>query len=541
MPSCLGLYIENNIIKYAKVTKDHDNLKIDSFGMKFYDNLSNTIDQIVAETYSYKTPISVNLSNEMYNYFYVFGLLNKNDISKAIDTEFESICYDKGINKKALEERYLLTNDLGNKEKVKVIHVSTNKTEIEKKVQQFQGKKLSSICPLPICISNIRKGGQKENFAIVNIEEKTTVTTVIDNKINKVDIIEEGSKQILENISLKENSYSKAYKICKDTTIYTKEGQELQEEINEYLEDIMPTLYSIVTKVNNLIRNNEVEIEKVYITGDMSVINNIDLYFSEYLQGIKCEILKPFFISSIVKGISIKEYVEVNSAISLALQGLGVGVSGINFKKVDFTDRLSEIMQMEVGGSKKLSEKKEKKTLNLHFDLNEKLDAIEKNMLRVAGGLLSVIIIYIIFSGVLTHQMKNKEKEVDNLITDTQSQISLATSDNEKINAKTSKYKELIDNLNKINEALTEKYQRKEAIPNLLNEIMYIIPKNVQITAIENTSGKHIKITAQAEKYEQLGYFKAQLKNEQILRDIVSDQGVKENDVVKVIIEGELP
>jgi len=295
MPSCLGLYIENNIIKYAKVTKDHDNLKIDSFGMKFYDNLSNTIDQIVAETYSYKTPISVNLSNEMYNYFYVFGLLNKNDISKAIDTEFESICYDKGINKKALEERYLLTNDLGNKEKVKVIHVSTNKTEIEKKVQQFQGKKLSSICPLPICISNIRKGGQKENFAIVNIEEKTTVTTVIDNKINKVDIIEEGSKQILENISLKENSYSKAYKICKDTTIYTKEGQELQEEINEYLEDIMPTLYSIVTKVNNLIRNNEVEIEKVYITGDMSVINNIDLYFSEYLQGIKCEILKPFF------------------------------------------------------------------------------------------------------------------------------------------------------------------------------------------------------------------------------------------------------
>ena len=39
MSSCLGLYIENNLIKYAKVSKDHDNVKIDSYGIKFYDNI----------------------------------------------------------------------------------------------------------------------------------------------------------------------------------------------------------------------------------------------------------------------------------------------------------------------------------------------------------------------------------------------------------------------------------------------------------------------------------------------------------------------
>ena len=41
---------------------------------------------------------------------------------------------------------------------------------------------------------------------------------------------------------------------------------------------------------------------------------------------------------------------------------------------------------------------------------------------------------------------------------------------------------------------------------------MYAIPKGVQITAIENTSGKHIIIQAQSEKYEQLAYFKSFIK-----------------------------
>ena len=32
MLSCLGLYIEPNIIKYAKVSKEKDTLKVESFG-----------------------------------------------------------------------------------------------------------------------------------------------------------------------------------------------------------------------------------------------------------------------------------------------------------------------------------------------------------------------------------------------------------------------------------------------------------------------------------------------------------------------------
>ena len=67
MSNCLGLYIEDHLIKYAKVSKDHDNMKVETFGVMFYEKISDAIKQIVEETYSQKTPISINLSNQICN------------------------------------------------------------------------------------------------------------------------------------------------------------------------------------------------------------------------------------------------------------------------------------------------------------------------------------------------------------------------------------------------------------------------------------------------------------------------------------------
>ena len=50
--------------------------------------------------------------------------------------------------------------------------------------------------------------------------------------------------------------------------------------------------------------------------------------------------------------INIKDYVEVNSAISLALSGLGEGISGMNFKKTSLMDKLPDILTMKVGQKK---------------------------------------------------------------------------------------------------------------------------------------------------------------------------------------------
>ena len=551
MPSCLGLYIDKNLIKYAKVSKDHEFIKVDSYGIKFYDKISEAISQIVAETFSYKIPISVNLSNEMYNYFEIFSLLNKNDIPKAIETEFESLCEEKEYNMNALETRNVIVSNLENREKLRVVHVSANKTEINNKVQMLEGNKVGAVIPISMSIPNLIDAKSKENVLIVNIEDKTTVTSIINNNVYEVKILEDGSKQILDSINIKENSYQKAYDICKNTTIYTSGSQDLQIDENDHLDDIMPTLYNIVSQVKKILENSPQEIEKVYITGTASVISNIDLYFSEYLNSVKCEILKPYFISTGLKNVNIKDFIEVNSAISLALNYLGVGIAGMNFRRIPLSQKISELMNIQIGGAKKLKDKPGKKdsnkktikkpNLNFNFDLTGALDTIEKSILRVAGALLGTIIIFIILSGILTNNMEKKEKEADDLISDTNAQIAKISSDNDKVNSKTSSYQELIDNLNKVNEALAEKYSLKDAVPNLLNEIMYATPKDVQITSIENTTSKHIKIEAQSEKYEQLGYFKGKIKNEGLLLNVISDQGVKNGDIVKTTIEGDLP
>lgn len=543
MSTCLGLYIEDNIIKYAKVSKDNDIVKIDSFGIKFFDKLNEAISQVIEETYSYKVPISINLSNENYNYFYLFSLLNKKDMQNVVNTEFESICYDRGLNKDAFETRYVLVNDLEDKEKVKAIHVSASKADLAKKEQQLEGYKVISASPMGTSIGNLLDYQDKENVVIVNIEDKTTVTTIVDKKIIDVQTIDEGTSQILSNINAKENSYLKAYEICKNTTIYTQEGKDLQYEVNDYLDDIMPTLYNVVGEVRKITNNSLNKIDKVYLTGTASVINNIDIYFQEYLKDIKCEILKPYFIKNTASKINIKDYIEVNSAIALALQGLGEGLKGMNFKKETLLDKLPEFLTIKFGENKDKIGKK--LNFNLHFDMSLKgrLTALEHTLIRFAYGILMLIIVYSGISIFLNNAMISKQNEISEATKEVNTQISAIKNDTSKIKANKSKYEAMTKRLTDINASIEEKRKIKNSIPTLLNQIMFSIPKGVQITSIENTSGTKIVINAQANTYEQLGYLKASIKNYDILINVISDSGQKtsQDGPITTTIEGDLP
>ena len=539
MSSCLGLYIDENVIKYAKVAKEHDNLKVEVFGVKFYDKIEKAISQIIEETYSQKTPISVNLSEEMYNYFDMFALLTKSDLQKAIKTEFEMLCADKGYNPNVFETRSAIVDNHLDKEKLKVIHIADNKIELNKRIQQMDGYKVSNISPISMSIPNLIDIEKDENALVVNIEDKTTITTILNSKIYHVDIFDEGSQEFLSKINLKENSYAKSYEICKNTTIYTSEGRELVESDSTYLEDIMTTLYTIVGNVKRIINTYTEKINKVYITGTAALINNIDLYFQEYLEETECEILKPYFVER-TGDINIKDYIEVNSAISLALMGLGEGVSGLNFKKQTFGDKIPAWLKVEVNPGKT---KKEQKNLGGWFtwDLGQKMDKTEKSLLRVAIGLILLVVIYTCFSMMLNTQLKSKQEEAEDSITQTNTQIQLAQSDNEKIKTKTNAYTTMISNLEEANNRLTDISKTRNAIPNLLSQIMSVIPENVQLTSIQNTTGTHIEINAQSDKYEQLGYFIAKIKSDVILNNVVSTSGQKSDGVVTVKIEGDLP
>lgn len=529
MPTCLGLYIESNLIKYAKVSKEKDNIKVEAFGIKFYDDFNKAIDQIIEETYSFKIPVSINLSEEMYNYFNIFSLLKEKDLQKVILNEFEFLCEEKGYNINALEYRNIIVTDVSNRENLKVIHVSANKTELIKRSQQLDKYRLSGIVPLPITITNLLKTSPKDNAIVINVEDKTNITTIINGKVYKIDNIDIGMGDILNKINSKENSYAKAYGICKNTTIYTSEGLSGQEDVNGYLEDIMPIVYNILKESKKILSDSIVAIDRVYITGSLSVINNIDLYFEQNIPNITCQVLRPYFVEKIISNVNIKDYIEVNSAISIALATLEENAKEINFKKSSMLNKLK----------KSPAEKSEKDKIK--FDLSGKLDDLETKLIRGSVGLLLTIIIYIIIVTTLANSIESKNKEVDTRLAETNLQISSLTNDINKIKELTDKYTKLKQNLDNLNEQIVEKAKSKNNIPNLLNKVMFTIPQGVQITSIENTAGKHVVIKTQAEKYEQLGYFKAKLILDDILLNVTSDGGYKQDSLVKVTIEGDLP
>lgn len=541
MSTCLGIYIENNLIKYAKLSKENDIIKVEAFNIKFYDKLEETLEQIISETYSYRTPISINLSNETYNYFRIFSLLSKKDIKSVINTEFESICYENGKNKEAYDTRYILVKDLEDKEKIKAIHISANKTDLARKTNKLEKSRITSISPIGVSIANLLEYENKENVIIVNIEDRTTITTIIDKNVYNIDILEEGTEEIFQKINQKENSYSKAYEICKSATLYTSDALDLNIAENDYLDEIMPTLYEIAGKVRKIINENMNKIDKVYITGTASVINNIDIYFQDYLNDTKCEILRPYFLKNLSTNVNIKDYIEVNSAIALALQGLGEGIKEIDFKKSSKLDDFIQLMNTDIGGSKKTTSTKKKNfDFNFDFDFKTSFSKSERAILRTTGGILLLLAVYTAGTMFINNEINKKSDEVKIATVKQEEQIVNLQKDKSSVDARTNEYAKLINNLETINKKIANNSKTKNSIPTLLNQIMFVIPKNVQLTSIQNTEGTHIVINAEAKQYEQLGYFKAILKTENILTNVTSDSAIKENGVVKVKIEGDI-
>lgn len=542
MASCLGICAESNLIKYAKVSKDHDNFNVDAFGVKLFDKLEDAISQIVEETQSNNIPININLTDEMYNKFEVFNGLKKKDIKSILSSEFELLCEDKNYNFQTLTSQYILSNTPLNKEKTTALYVSANKGDIAGKLQRLEKHRINNLIPVPVALYNIANT-KKENTAIINIEDKTTITTIVNDQITDIQVLDIGMKQILDKISRKENSYARAYEACKNTTIYTMDIAESQLVGNEYLEDIMPVLYEIVTQVKDVLENNFISVQRMLLTGTATAINNVELYFQEYFTSAKCEILTPNFVEKKPGNINIKDYIEVNSAIALARQGLGEGIQDTNFKNIYTKGNIFEEIKRLATKDIEIKKPKSvgKKSFNLSFDLKGAFDRVERDMIRVATTFVLLMILFAIVSVILSGSINSKIKETEDVIADTKSLIAQIEGNTTKTQAKINEYSSRIQRLEELNNQIKTAYKFKRAIPNLLNQIKSTIPVEVQITSIENTTDSKIIIKAQAERYEELGYFGAVLKNQGILLDVTTTTGTREGNLVKIDIEGNLP
>ena len=271
------------------------------------------------------------------------------------------------------------------------------------------------------------------------------------------------------------------------------------------------------------------------------VINNMDLLFQENFIDKKCEILVPYFIEKTNVKINIKDYIEVNSAIALAMQGLETKNQQNNFNpKANRMENIRRILMQDVGKSNKAKVKKNKTKSSLKQVMSSEMDSIERMLLRGTVTVLLIIVLYIGTTEVLSKQINEKMVEAEKAISATTKQIEKIEQYKTAINAKTNEYTRIMATIDETNSKISENYSSKNAIPNLLTKIMFTVPTGVQILLIENPSEKDITIVAQAEKYDQLGYFKAALEEEGILTDITTSNAKKQTNLISITIKGKL-
>lgn len=546
MQSCLGVYIEDNLIKYAKISKERENLKVESFGVKFYEDLSKTIDQIVAETNSTKVPISINLTNEFYDYFSYFALLNKNALKKSIDIDFEMLCAEKGINKDEIERKNIFAIDQDNPQQMKAINVSAEKALLDSRRDLFSKYNLHTIQPLPIGIMNLVKLDEDQNQLIVNMEEKTTLTFCENGQIYSIQEIESSIGEALREITKIENSETKAYEIMKNITITSQELDTMQDG-NEYLEYVVPVLFKMLNEIKEKMNEFGKQIHKVYFTGTGIIINNVDMYFQDRLNDIECDLIKPEFLDSQSLKIGIKDYIEVNSAISLALSGLSNG-NELNFAgKTGFKLQGLEITGLPKG-------KEVTKVKSLKESSGEKLDAFEKMTVRLIVLCFVFIIMYAVITNHLYKNRVEKFSDTEQKIQETTTSISDMNKTKTAIEYLTSEYESIISKLNSESVQNGQSVFRTNEMNNFLTKLKSIIPTEVKLVSIENTQDRHFVIQARAAKYQQLGYFKALLETatqegssyKAILENVKASTGIRyhdektDEDYILVTIEGDL-
>ena len=587
MASCLGIYSDKNIIKYAKITSTADRISsqytIDAYGVKFYDNIQTAVDEIADEVGLEQGSIALALSGEDYYITQVFSNLSAKDMKELILSEYAENKGENAIAPAVLELRTKLAQNSGSMDKVLALCVATSKGSLANLRQNYVDYKVESISPLPVSIKNLFENQAIDEEAIVvNIEDKTTITWFHRSEIQFMTSLPLGAQEIISKLSEKYNSTSKAYEACKKVSAYLEDAYDMDDETRDILDVVIPVLYDIRQQVEVVTTPFLKDVKKVYITGTGAIINNIDLYFNEVFLDVECEVVKPFFVGRDMS--NTKDIIEVNSAIALALDGLGMadmdlnfntaakkaaGVSNVrqkieklNLKEKFETAKNNAIETMKRWNAPSRLHKRKRKKRNVDFDdgvvsggkaskVKEDIDSEEvldlKGFGRIDLGLqrtailaFSVLVMYSVGAIYTNKELLAKDAIAKNQITSVNAAIAEANNDATYLSGLANQYVEITDKLKMLIAKINQQSLKTFDIPNFLSRLMFIMPANVRVTAINVGEAGSVEIRAESGQYAQLGYFVSRLKLERALLN-VNMEVVSVDSNIKIIVSGVLP
>lgn len=588
MPSCLGIYFGENVIKYAKLASDgNGNIRLDHYGTRVgKGNKREIIESIMEETASKQIPVITNLQHEQITGVSIFDQAQESKYSPEIlKLEFENWCEANQKSTDKFDYVYKVSDYRTAENKHNGVLCIAPKEEINECVAI---ENVEGVFPADLLFTDLVPD-EIQNYVIINLNERLSVETVINRKMFDYRIFDTGMQGILKGFEERLGTYQKAYAACKQLNVYT-EGENNNDENLERIAE--PILQEVLRSVASIVTANKDSISRVYLTGIGTVLNNIDVLLTEYLE-IKTEILKPKFLVDTSDVRSVSEMLETTQAMALSYNYLKDENYLLNYfhpvqkekkenKVGNFFTSLKERLGQQVSfkskpkksTSKEVSEgpyvrssnvnlreddmqaqgaKGNKQNIAANNSKNKKpqieLPTIEKNVvLNVLIGFATfatvVFVAYSTFTIIYTNTTNKMAADVSARTQLLIQETAKVNADITFINANTKEYTDINEDV----ELLVSQIEKGEIgkittynVATFLQKVIKVIPKGIVLEKVSSDDNKHVNVTMHASKYSELGYFVAQLKLQGILNSVEVKSIQNAVGKVTITIGGELP
>lgn len=532
MGTCLGVYIGEKIIKYAKLEQDNKTNKTSlvSYGTKYVSGSRDSeIADIISQTGSTNSSLCVSLKESYLIETEILKQLKSYDVESVVSLEVSDSAVQKGLNDKLLEHRYTLVDSRVSPSNVHALIEVANRTDIDKYIKNQNYKKIEGLYPIEYLLNKVTT--KQEDYVLINVDEETSLIFISNNvpvTIKKLDV---NMKSILDELAIQEGSYARACDLCKTINVLS------DERLDSKLESIIePVIQDLLNRVKNEIEETNFTPNRIVLNGLINMFINIEMLFEQFL-GFDAEKLKPSFLNLDEATVNISEVIEVNEAIALANEGLKNNVKSMNFAKGMLGDNKSKFDF----NFKELFSKKNNKNISILPNIDVK--KVEKVLLFSNLTAASLLVGYGTFSAIYNNSMDNLAASLEENISTIQDETRKVSNDITHVNSNKDKYNEYTDYISttvqKIREGKIGKYTTYN-VANFMQKIAKYIPTNVQLESISSNDNKSVTIIAKSTSYAELGYFVSQLKLKGVLEN-VSTGNVEHGKYITVTIGGELP
>lgn len=548
MSSCLGIYVGDKVVKYAKLITDEksSDIRVVACGTKVHiGNKSDIIGNIVRETGSDGLPVCINSVSEKIHKVEVLKIISKSDLESLIDLEVLDYTGNEEKSERSSVYKYTLLDSLTSRDNYTANVIIQDRPDVNKFFDDSNAM-VSFMYPLPYILDEIVPKSER-NYLIIDMNESTNLIFVNDGKLLDIENMELGMRKILDAFPEIVGSYQKAYDICKTINIFSDQSNVNNPELEQIIE---PVLQDALNRIQNRINELRVKVDKIYLSGMVTLFINSDMLFEQYFD-TPTEKLRPYFIDTNNSNFNMSEISEASEAFALAYEGLMLERPQLNFLSQNKKNGniFAKNSKQKTSGARELKNQKDYGTkVNVNENVfigNVNIQKIKPVLIFANVIIFTLLLVYSCFTAIYNSQM---DKQISNVLEEKEKVIAnttLVNSDVSYINANKEKYSNYVSYVNetirKINNGEIGKYSTYNIALFMLKVSKYI-PDGVILKSIKSDSSKHVTIVATSDSYAQLGYFVSQLKLEGVLdASTVRTTAVTHDTTITVTIGGDLP